>query len=59
MAPSCWVATADRYRSAVLVAKGLEVSLLEADSKAQPLVSPGGWGQTCIMGGYCINVLEA
>ncbi|XP_043223806.1 vacuolar protein sorting-associated protein 16 homolog [Amphibalanus amphitrite] len=35
--PSCWVTTADRYRSAVLVAKGLEVSLLEADSKAQPL----------------------
>ena len=51
MAPSCWVPTADRYRSAVLAAKGLEVSLLEADSKAQPLVSPDGRRQTFMVAG--------
>ncbi|XP_037091632.1 vacuolar protein sorting-associated protein 16 homolog [Pollicipes pollicipes] len=39
-APSCWAVTAGRYRSALLVAKGLEISLLEADSKAQPLPAP-------------------
>lgn len=34
---SCWAVTADRYRSAILVANGRDLSLLEADAKAQLL----------------------
>lgn len=40
-APSCWIAAADRRRSFAIVAKELDIFLVETDSKPQPLCCVG------------------